>query len=160
MKKILTQTLLGLLLVPTLLFVSCEVNDGDTEMRTETFTVRARDWEWNDVYRRYEYIFDFYTLDYDMYWNGSVSAGVYMTEQGRDNQGRFEYEVFRNLPFVHSYDESGVAYTETIGFDLGAPDGRKPGTISFYIQASDLSRTDRYLTDYSFKVTLFRDEEF
>jgi hypothetical protein len=160
MKKILTKTLLGLLLAPALLFVSCEVNAGDTEMRSETFTVDERDWVWNDVYRRYEYIFDFHALDRDMYWNGSVSAGVYMTERGHDSQGWFDYEVFRNLPFVHTYEENGVAYTETIGFDIGAPDGRKPGTISFYIQASDLSRTDWYLTDYSFKVTLLRDEEF
>jgi hypothetical protein len=157
MKKILTHTLLGLLLLPALLLTSCEIND--TEMRTEMFTVHARDWEWNDTYRRYEYVTDFPLLDHDMYRNGSVAAGVYMTEEGYDNQGKFTYEVFRNLPFVHSYYDNGT-YTETIGFDIAPPSGRNPGMISFYIQASDLSDTRKYLTDYTFKVTLFRDDEF
>ncbi len=72
MKKILTQMLSGLLLLPALFFVSCE--PAGVDMRTEMFTVDTRDWEWNDAYGRYEYVFDFYTLDEDMYWDGSVSA--------------------------------------------------------------------------------------
>ncbi len=161
MKKILAKTLPGLLLLSTLAFVCCDSTiSGDTEMLTETFTVDERDWEWNDEYRRYEYVFsDFYALDEATYWYGSVSAGVFMTETSHDNQGPFEYQVLRNLPFVHSYMD-GVPYTETIGFDISAPSGPYPGSIMFYIQASDLSRTDDYLTDYTFKVTLFRDEVY
>lgn len=158
MKKILTKMLPGLLLLPALLFVSCDM--GDTEMHTEVFTVHARDWEWNNAYGRYEYVFDFHKLNEEMYWDGSVSAAVYMTEIGYDAQGReYRYEVLRNLPFVHTYSDNGKLFTETIGFDIGAPSGRLPGTIAFYIQASDLSDTKKFLTDYTFKVTLFRDEE-
>ena len=137
-------------------FSSCNI--GNTEMETERFTVYERDWTWNDVYQRYEYVFDVRKMTEDMYWHGSVSAGVYIVETAYDDNGRpYTYEVFRNLPFVHTYNDNGL-FTQTIGFDLGAPNGRYPGTIAFYIQASDLSPTRKFLTDYSFKVTLFREE--
>lgn len=128
---------------------SCE-DYGDTEMNTRHFTVHLRDWDWNDVYKRYECQIDFSAINRRILDEGEVQGSVYITETGYGNRVR---EVIKPLPFVQSYEEGKVTYTETISFDVSLRN------ITFYIQASDLSDTDKYLTDYQFKVTIFRKKE-
>lgn len=166
MKKLLTPLLLGLLTLPIL--TACEgkvegptINQVGPDMGTDTYTVRVQDWQWNTVHSRYQYVFfDAPWLDEDMYWDGLVTAAVHITEEDLDDAGWYDTKVLRNLPFVHTYNEGAGPYTETIGFDIGEPAAGGRGSIMFYIQASDLDGTGDFLTDYSFKVTWFRDTEY
>ena len=60
-------------------------------------------------------------------------------------------EVQKMLPFVHTYWDNDILYTETISSDfmLGSP-----STVAFYIQSSDLGRDDTILANYNFRVVL------
>ena len=147
------KTLFTLLFFTGLLaFSSCEINEKGVDMLTDRFDVAQRDWEWNSVYNRYECIFEYWEMDEYMYYDGSITASVYVTEYNPDGT---RYEVLRSLPFVHTYVDGQQKFTQTIGFDVSPGDRRNPGQIAFYIQASDLSNTKKYLQDYRFKVTTF-----
>ena len=141
-----------LLFAGLLSLTSCEIKEKGVEMRTDHFEVFQRSWEWNSVYQRYEFIFDYWEIDEYMYYDGALTAGVYITETNDEGQ---RYEVLRSLPFVHTYVDGATTFTETIGYDVSPGDNRYPGKIAFYIQASDLSNTKKFLRDYTFKVTTF-----
>ena len=147
MKKIITRALF--LLFAATALTSCDRYDDDNmqvDMLTKRFTVRARHWEWNESYRRLEYIYNWDEIDRYMYEKGSVSCGVFVREG--------EYEFLRSLPFVQTYTDHGEVFTRTMSYDI------VPGSIAFYIQDSDLAYLDGATQDYTFKITLFWRERF
>lgn len=119
---------------------------------TVTYTINRNKWEWNDDYERYEYVARCPEITDYIFEEGTVTGGVFITEDGYDDKGRpVSFEVVKTLPFVQSYYDvpADVTYTETISFDY------TPGWVAFYIQASDLSDTDEYLATYDFKLNIF-----
>jgi hypothetical protein len=151
MKKTITKTITKalFLLFAGILLTGCNPDDfkPGTEMYTHQFTVEENHWVWNQLYKRYEYIWYWDEMDDYMYEQGVVTAGVYMWEKTSD--GRQDYEVLRSLPFVHTYPDRSVSYTRTIGFDISGE------YIAFYLQSSDLSQTNAAPQSLAFKVTLF-----
>lgn len=135
------------------MFVSCS-DDTGADFFTDTFTVRASDWEWNDAFGRYEYVFQYRGINQFTFEYGTVTGGVFITERDANNR---PFETIKTLPFVQSYSETVtidgqptvVTYTETISFDYA------PGSIAFYVQASDLDSTPQYLQNYTFKINVF-----
>ena len=127
----------------------CTIENG-TETETKVFKVNQRDWTWNSIYQRYEYIFDYPELSRGIYEEGTVLGGVFVLEV--DHAGK-EYEVLKSLPFVESIPHSNGSYTRMISFDIA------PGQVTFYIQASDLARSEVDLGTYEFKITLLWEGE-
>lgn len=120
------------------------------EISTEVIEIPVRSWEWNSVYNRYEYVLPYPEIDDYIYEYGVVQASVFVQEEGMYEGKPITFETLKTLPFVQSYYSTPTyTYTETISFDIS------PGSISFYIQASDLSDTDEYLQTYYFKVSTF-----
>jgi hypothetical protein len=150
MKKTMTKTITKalFLLFAGILLTGCDPDDfkSGTEMYTHQFTVEANHWEWNQLYNRYEYIWNWEEMDNYMYEQGVVTAGVYMWEKLPDGS---DYEVLRSLPFVHTYSDRAGTYTRTIGFDISGE------YVAFYLQSSDLGQTHAAPQSLAFKVTLF-----
>jgi hypothetical protein len=131
------------------LAAGCTFENG-TEIQTEHFTVKQRDWQWNNDYKRYEYIFDYAGLGRDIYEEGTVLGGVYVNEV---DPGGGTYEVLKTLPYVESFPYQNRSYTRTISFDIA------PRQVTFYIQSSDLSDDEGDLGTYEFKITLVWERE-
>ena len=117
-----------------------------TDMDTHIFNVDYEQWRWNSNDHRYEYTYSFPEFDNYMFEDGAVQGWVYIWK----NDGNTDYKVLTQCPYVQTYPNgTETPYSETIGFDLYLNPTKK---IVFYVQASDLSDTDEYLDDYSFKV--------
>lgn len=117
------------------------------QKKTINVTVKKADWQWDNDEGRYDAIVNFPELTESIYEDGLQVGYVFIGQQGVD-------EVQKILPYVATYwveDDQGntFKYTETIScdFQLGSP-----GTVAFYIQASDLGRDDSILADYNFRV--------
>lgn len=123
-----------------------------SEVITREFTIEADAWKWNEVYNRYEVIFeDIKEIDNDIYKYGSIIGTVFIVEEAWDGS---TYEVQKTLPFVQSYKDLAVPYTETISFDIFYG---SPTAVTFYIQASDGNPETPILAKYVFKVAFVRD---
>ena len=144
MKKNLLFYLFAAAIFP-LLLSSCTVEDYG-EVETYHFTVANNQWQWNSLYSRYEYTFDFSNMSKMVYENGSITGAVFINEQ--DSRGRW-YETLKPLPFSQTYSSAQKPYTETISFDVSPG---SPYYVTFYIQASDMQGAA--LLTYDFKITL------
>lgn len=123
-----------------------------SEIITRDYTVKAKDWTWNEVYNRYECLFEnIPEIDDDLYKYGSIIGTVFVNEEDVDGYG---YQVQKTLPFVQSYRDLAVPYTETISFDIQY---EPRSFVTFYIQTSDGSPETPILGDYQFKVAFVRD---
>lgn len=118
------------------------------------FSVSASQWEWDEVNRRYQAIFDLDELTEFIYEKGAGLGYVFIGEQGQD-------EVQKTLPYVETYpifdgEEITGTYTETISFDIQYQNnGQVAPTVAFYIQVSDLYQDDGALPDnYNFRIVL------
>lgn len=135
-----------------------EIYKGDeyytigSEIITRPFTIEKKDWVWNDIYNRYEVVIkDVKEIDDEIYENGSIIGTVFIPEEAWDGS---TYEVQKTLPFVQTYKDLAVPYTEIISFDIFYG---SPTAVTFYIQASDGSPETPILAKYFFKVAFVRD---
>jgi len=149
----------GLLLAAVFSLTSCTTEKYYNEyyegpvMTTRNITVNQGRFEWNEIYRRYEFWADMREITNDIYQNGVVTVSLYIKENGYDNGQPVEYDVLKPLPFLQSYAIGGNindTFTENISFDIS------PGLVGFSIQASDLSDAAPFLGSYVFKVTVFQ----
>lgn len=123
-----------------------------SEIITRPFTIEKEAWVWNDVYNRYEVVIEnINEIDDEIYENGSIIGTVFITEEGWNGS---TYEVQKTLPFVQTYKDLAVPYTETISFDIFYG---TPTAVTFYIQTSDGSPETPVLAKYFFKVAFVRD---
>lgn len=125
-----------------------------SEVITQTYTIEKDDWEWNPVYNRYEYIKNVSIIDKDLYEYGTIVGTVFVVEE--DGKGG-TYEVQKNLPFVQTYTDLTVPYSEVISFDIFYGN---PSSVTFYIQATDGTTHSPYLADYTFKVAYIWDRGY
>ena len=112
--------------------------------------VDVNDWVWNPKFERFEYVVEFDKITEDVYENGYVNAQIFVWEENEKGE---LYEILKPLPFVQTYrdwDNSNIKYTETISYDIS------PGDILFSIQSSNLSRDNRVLNTYWFKVSIMQ----
>lgn len=125
-----------------------------SEVITRDYEVlSADDWGWNPIYNRYEYTFDAKEIDLDLYKYGTIVATVFVDE--KDGKGG-TYQVQKNLPFIQTYKDLVVPYSEIISFDISYGN---PSTVTFYIQATDGASQSPYLMGYNFKVAYIWDSE-
>jgi len=122
------------------------VYDG-LEKKIVNVTAKQADWQWDNEQGRYFIVFNFPELTEAIYEDGLQVGYVFIGQQGLD-------ELQKILPYVNTYwgeDDQGnfFKYTETISCDFELA---SPGTVAFYIQASDLGRDDTILADYNFRV--------
>jgi len=128
------------------------------EVTTRQYIVYADEWEWNDIYKRYEYeVGDVKELTEDIYETGSVIGTIFLEEVDLDNK---PYEIQKTLPFVQTYpNENGPGtYTETISFDIYYQ--AEVSSVMFYIQSLDGRRETPHLGDYTFKVAYVKDSGY
>ena len=121
-------------------------NIRGTESSVSFFIIRKNEWRWNSDFKRYEVVRRIPALDQFIFDDGTIVGSVFVTENN--------IEVQKLIPFVQTYAEGAITYTETISMDFSI----NPSEVCFYIQASDLSDEDKYLKDYEFKVSLFWEE--
>lgn len=137
------------------------VTEG-TQILTKFYTIYLRDLVWNNEYSRWEYIAAFNELTEEKYEQAVVQAGVFIDEKDYYNPN-LSNETLKTLPYLRSYMINGDpddTFTETISYDIS------PGSIAFYVQASDLDNTPPNLNDgmpfntqkYEFKVSIIWEE--
>lgn len=124
-----------------------------SEVITRDYPIKKADWVWNPIYNRYECIIDVSIIDMDLYKYGTIVGTVFVVEE--DGKGG-TYEVQKNLPFIQTYTDQAVPYSEIISFDIFYGN---PSSVTFYIQATDGTSQSPYLTDYNFKVAYIWDSE-
>lgn len=79
-----------------------------SEVVTRTYTIKQNQWEWNDVYNRYECIVEnIKEINEEIYEYGSIIGTIFVVEEAWDGS---TYEVQKTLPFVQSYNEPGIPY--------------------------------------------------
>lgn len=123
-----------------------------SEVRTRDFTIEVDSWQWNEVYNRYEVIIeDVKEIDEEIYNTGSIIGTIFIQEDAWDGS---TYQVQKTLPFVQTYKDLAVPYTETISFDIFYGN---PTAVTFYIQTSDGNPETPILAKYRFKVAFVRD---
>lgn len=144
--KLLSFLKITFLLSTVLLISSSCTKDkwyDSTNIYFEPYTIRNTDWKWNDNNSRYEYIKSFPNLTSQMYDNGVINASVFLYDGS--------VEVQTPLPYLKTWNENGLIYTETLSFDISYDDR----TILYYIQASDMKRTDQNnIPNYEIKVSV------
>lgn len=127
-----------------------------SEIITRDYDVKKSEWGWNSVYNRYEYTKSVPEINERLYKYGTIVGTIYVIEE--DATG-ITYEVQKNLPFIQTYNNLAVPYTEMISYDIFYGDGTDP-SITFYIQTSDGSGITPILPDiYYFKLALIWDSE-
>lgn len=105
-------------------------NPDNTVILFEPFQISNTMWSWNDNMSRYEYRKSFPNLTKYIYDNGVVNASVFLKDGS--------VEVQTPLPYIRTWNENGGIYTEVLSFDISYDDN----SILYYIQASDLIKTD------------------
>jgi len=127
-----------------------------SEVITRDVEVKENQWGWNGIYHRYEYTEKMPEINKALYEFGTIAATIYIVEDASDGS---TYEVQKNLPFVQTYKDLAVPYTEIISFDIFYGDGTDP-SVTFYIQTSDGSDVTPVLPPvYYFKLALIWDSE-
>ena len=135
MKKIL------LLLLTTSFFIACEGpmgprgydgQDGTADWIIKDFEIRAGDWiavyDNNNLFIRYEYVFNFNELDEFIYNNGA-----YITYLEVDvREGSSTYKVQKPLPYTTTHEDfRGFLWEQRIDCDYSV------GSIGFYVTNTD-----------------------
>lgn len=137
---------IGLSLCCILLLSSCTKeyyeDNNPLSIQFKPVIINKSDWKWNEARGRYEVIRSFPELTQNMYDNGVVSASVFVIEDG--------LELQTPLPYIQTWSNDGIPYTETLSFDISL-DSK---TIAYYIQSSDLGRDDYYLPQYEIKLSV------
>ncbi|MFV0535925.1 MAG: hypothetical protein ACK5M3_00970 [Dysgonomonas sp.] len=119
---------------------------------TIPYEVKKAEWIWNDTYHRYECTKTVSKIDEALYETGTVVGTIYIMED--DGTGNF-FEVQKTMPFVQTYKDLAVPYTEMISFDIFYG---TTSSVTFYVQASDGSDVTPVLLDtYYFKLALIWD---
>ncbi|MDU1906438.1 MAG: hypothetical protein E6772_16835 [Dysgonomonas sp.] len=117
-------------------------NDDPVDFLLEFHDIVSTDWKWNDDRGRYEVVFNVPKLTKDMYDYGVINASVFVTYSDG-------YEVQTNLPYLETWEDNGVIFTETLKYDISYNDK----TVAYYLQSSDLGRDDFYLPNYQIKLS-------
>ncbi|MFV0538228.1 MAG: hypothetical protein ACK5M3_12795 [Dysgonomonas sp.] len=127
-----------------------------SEIITRDYNVKKSEWVWNSVYNRYECTKNVPEINEALYEYGTIVGTIYVIEE--DDSG-VTYEVQKNLPFVQTYRDLAVPYTEMISFDIFYGNGTNP-SITFFIQTSDgAPATPKFPDVYYFKLALIWDSE-
>lgn len=134
-------------------YITEEHNYYGPDIITRDFEVLKNDWYWNSVYNRYECMIEVKEINEALYEYGTVVGTVFIKEKDTDGN---EYEVQKNLPFVQTYKDLAVPYTEIISYDISY--GSR-SYVTFFIQATDGSTQSPYLMTYYFKVAFIWDSE-
>ncbi len=125
-----------------------------SEVITRDFVIEKKSWIWNDLYSRYECtIGDVKEIDENLYKYGTIVGTLFTKEENA--AGAF-IDVQKTLPFIQTYKDLALPYTETISFDILY--GTSP-EVTFFIQTSDGSMTSPLIDNYKFKIAFIRDSE-
>ena len=135
-----------------LLSSSCEKKEyydnyyNDTDVWVDFITIKKSDWKWNDVNSRYEVI-KYLDVSQKYYDDSVINASVFLHDG--------DVEVQTPLPYLRTWYEGNITYSETLSYDVSFQDQ----TIAFYIQSSDLIRDDSVLPNsYQIKYSFIYQE--
>lgn len=137
-----------LLLLTASFFIACEGpmgpqgipgrdgQDGQdgvsTKWKIKDFEIHSNDWnkiyDDNDLFIRYEYIFDFEDLNEFVYNNGAYITYLEIEEVDGNNK----YKIQKPLPYTITHEDSdGVLWEQRIDCDYSI------GTIGFFVTNTD-----------------------
>ncbi|PXV68084.1 hypothetical protein CLV62_102115 [Dysgonomonas alginatilytica] len=109
----------------------------------DNITINANQWNWDPITGRYKASVSFPELQKNDYEAGMAVGNIYIF----DNDGK---ENVLPLPYIRSYIENDIPFTETISCALSYD----KKNVEFYIESSDKFEDPAARVKYDFKVAL------